>query len=737
MTEDVCVPRTPEVAAPRRLAALALTIVLLLLATAATPQPPTPAPPDAEPVALNFQDADLEVVLDAVARAVGFNYVLAPEVRRKVTVQGRVARGELFDVLLAILEVNGLTAVRSGEVYKIVRIAAAQAQGLPVVVGIEPDPARRPGEIVTQVVSVSYGSAPEIARVLSSLAAREGAVAVHRGTNVLVITDSVERLRRHLRIIRSLDVPTAQEQFQVYPLRFADANALAALLSQLFGGAAPAAPRPPAVIVPAAEPSEAAGAPTPAPVLSGPETGPGRPVILADPRTNSLLATGPPGVLERLQGLVTRLDAETPPTKGVYLYRVEHLRAKELAATLTLLFRRKSGAAPEAPGGLRSGPPGTGPEGPPGPPPVSPPTVPAADADGDGLATGDIRVIADEPTNTLLVTASSPLWAALQPVLKRLDRKPRRVLIEILVAEITLDDSTSLGIEWALRSGRGIRIGGERLSVGTGLDVGAPGTVPLPPGLFFVLQSADILTLLQAFSRDNRVNVLSNPHVLTSENKRAQIHVGRSVPILTTQQQPTTGIAAQAQPTSVITTTVDYRDTGIILSVTPRIGEDRFIALDIRQEVSDAIPNLVSQTQSPVFTKRVAETSVVVVESETLVLGGLIEERRVWEREGIPFLSRIPILGYLFGATTEAIRKTELLILVTPRVVGDDADAQSVSEELKRRSPELRREIERATPPSAPPRPPTGSPAVPQAPPAPGIRPQGFLGDRDFAASGR
>jgi general secretion pathway protein D len=716
---------------PRRLAALALAALLVLPPAPATGQTGATAPPDAEPVTLNFQDADLEAVLDAVSRTVGFNYVLAPEVRRKVTVQGRVARGELFDVLLAILEVNGLTAVRSGEVYKIVRTAGAQTQGLPVVVGVEPDPARRPGELVTQVVHVSYGSAPEIARVLSSLVSREGAVAVHRGSNVLVITDSVERLRRHLRIIRSLDIPTAQQQFQVFPLRFADATTLAALLSQLLGGAAPAFPgAPPSVPAfpgaPPAEPLEPAVVPA-APIAPGPEPPASRPVILADPRTNSLLATGSPAVLERLQSLVTRLDAETPPARSLYLYRVEHLRAKELGATLSQLFRRRGGTAPEAPGGGRGGP--SGPGGPdagaPGPPPGP---AAAAETESDGPGTAEIRLIADEPTNTLLITTSAPMWAAIQPVLKRLDRKPRRVLIEILVAEILLDDSTSLGIEWALRSGSGIQLGGERLSVGSALDVGAPGIQPLPPGLFFILQSADILTLIQAFSQDSRVNILSNPHVLTSEGKRAQIHVGRSVPILTTQQQPTTGVA-QGVPTSVITTTVDYRDTGVILSVTPRIGEDRFIALDVRQEVSDAVPNLVSQTQSPVFTKRVAETSVVVAENETLILGGLIEERRVQERQGIPFLSRIPILGYLFGATTEALRKTELLILVTPRVVGDGGDARSVSEEWQRRAPALRREIERRAP--APSRPPAIRPAPPAPPSAPD--PQGFRGGEPLA----
>ncbi|MBI4011888.1 MAG: type II secretion system secretin GspD [Candidatus Rokubacteria bacterium] len=671
---------------------VALVVLLALLAPAGALRARA-ASPD-EPVTLSFQDADLDVVLDAIAQEVGFNYILAPEVRRKVTVQGRVPRKELFDLLLSILEVHGLTAVKAGDVYKIVRIAAAQAQGLPVVVGLEPDPTRRPEEIVTQLVHLRYGAATEIARVLQPMVARETAFAVHRDTNVLVITDSVEKLRRYLSVIRMLDVPTAQEQLQVFPLRFADATALAPLITQLVGGPAASGARPAALPAPrAGEPAEAAAIAAPAR-----DGGAGRPVILADGRTNALLAVGPPAVLERIQALVARLDRESPPSRGVFLHRVEHLRAKELAASLTALFRRRQGpeGGPPRPGFLPVPPAET--------PPGAPPPLPGgAEAEREDLATEDIRVIADEATNTLLVTATPHVWALLQPILQRLDRMPRRVLIEILVAEFTLDDSTALGIEWSLRSERGIRIGGERLGIGSGLDTGLPGIVPLPPTFFFVLQNRDILTLLQAFAKANRVNVLSTPHVLASENKRAQIHVGRSVPILTTQQQPTTGIAPQAQPTSVITTTVEYRDTGIILTVTPRVSDNRFVALDVRQEVSDAVPNVISGTQSPVITKRVAETSVVVGENETLVLGGLIEERKVQDREGIPFLSRIPILGYLFGTTTEITRKTELVILVTPRVILDPAEAQAVYEEFKRRAPELRQQIEDPNRPVPPP----------------------------------
>jgi hypothetical protein len=271
---------------------VALVVLLALLAPAGALRARA-ASPD-EPVTLSFQDADLDVVLDAIAQEVGFNYILAPEVRRKVTVQGRVPRKELFDLLLSILEVHGLTAVKAGDVYKIVRIAAAQAQGLPVVVGLEPDPTRRPEEIVTQLVHLRYGAAAEIARVLQPMVAREAAFAVHRDTNVLVITDSVEKLRRYLSVIRISTSPRPRSSSGL-PLRFADATAPA-----LPDHPARRRPRPGAR--PSRPPGAARRGTAEAVAIAAParDGGAGRPVILADGHQRAP-RRGAPAVLERIQ----------------------------------------------------------------------------------------------------------------------------------------------------------------------------------------------------------------------------------------------------------------------------------------------------------------------------------------------------------------------------------------------------------------------------------------------------
>jgi general secretion pathway protein D len=197
---------------------------------------------------------------------------------------------------------------------------------------------------------------------------------------------------------------------------------------------------------------------------------------------------------------------------------------------------------------------------------------------------------------------------------------------------------------------------------------------------------------------ENKVNVLSNPSIMTAENKKAIINVSTSVPIVTSQQVPvaTGGITGNA-----ITQTVEYKDAGIILTVTPRIGEQGTVALDVKQEVNEVGENEPPPINSPRFTKREAETSVVLLNNQTLVLGGLIQNKRTRIRIGIPWLSRIPILGYLFGSVQTTIEKTELILLITPRVVGTAVDAARITDQMRRVTPELEQSLRGA------PRPPT------------------------------
>ena len=183
---------------------------------------------------------------------------------------------------------------------------------------------------------------------------------------------------------------------------------------------------------------------------------------------------------------------------------------------------------------------------------------------------------------------------------------------------------------------------------------------------------------------------------MTTENKKAVINVSKSVPVLTSQQSTVGGTVATTPTTNtaiVGTQTVEYKDVGIVLTVTPRIGEEGTVALDVKQEVNDILSLQTGQLASPTFSKREAETSVVLLNNQTLVLGGLIQTKRETIKRGVPFLSRIPVVGYLFGDTTENVTKTELLMLITPRVVGTALDASRITDQMRRVTPELKDSI--------------------------------------------
>jgi general secretion pathway protein D len=291
----------------------------------------------------------------------------------------------------------------------------------------------------------------------------------------------------------------------------------------------------------------------------------------------------------------------------------------------------------------------------------------------------------------------------------------RQVLIEVLAAEVVLTDDTKLGIEWALRSGKftitntqnsATPTGGSNtpsrppgsIIPGPGNSTGIPTVLPVGFNVF-AFAASEFIAALNALATENRVNILSSPSIMTSENKKAVINVSTSVPIVTSQQVPvaTGGITGNS-----ITQSVEYKDAGIILTVTPRIGEQGTVALDVKQEVNDVGDNEPPPINSPRFRKREAETSVVLLNNQTLVLGGLIQTRKSWIRTGIPFMNRIPVLGYLFGSTEEKIEKTELLMLITPRVVGTALDAARVTNQMRKTTPELEESF-RLAPKSLPP----------------------------------
>jgi general secretion pathway protein D len=716
-------------------------------AAPALPPPPPPTAPPVPPaqrgrfVVLNFDNADIETVIQAASEIIGFNYVLAPDVRGKVTVQtsGRIAQEEVFGVLLAILEVQGFTAVKSGNLYKIVRIEGARERAVPTIVGQTADPNRTTDEIITQIVPIKYSSVADLSALLRPLISTRGTLIAHRETNVLIITDAASNVTRLLDIIRLVDVQVAQEELQIIPISYADAAELATILTQLFAsgrvrftapGTPPAPAAPPMPGVPA--PPGAAGQPSGSAERA--------PLILPERRSNSLIVHAKKHEVETIKRLVSQLDINIYGGRRVFIYYAENAKSKDLATTLNAIYGARDGSSTTttpSPTGMPSTTPArTG--APPSPAAYAP--APGVSAPGgatspDVAADGQVRFIADEVTNAVIVTTFPRSWTEIENTIKQLDRMPRQVLIEVLVAEISLTDDIRLGIDWAVRSGRfnvvNTNTGPPGLPT-TPTSDGGPMTLPRgvagPAALLgpfgqgltaFTFATDQFIAMLNALASENKVNIVSNPHILTSENKKAVINVSTSVPVVTSQ---TTGQVAAATTTTTSTTTtaglnqtVEYRDAGVILTVTPRIGEQGTVALDVKQEVNQ-IGSPVAPTNSPSFIKREAETSVVLLSRQTLVLGGLIQDKLTATDRGIPLLKDIPLIGYMFRFTERIVEKTELLLLITPRVVGTAVDAAKITNEMREATPEIDEALRRA------PRQPATSPPPPRSTPAPPTR---------------
>jgi general secretion pathway protein D len=720
-------------------------------------RPAAPAAARGRQIVLNFDNADIEAVIQAASEIIGFNYTIGPGVAgKKVTVQtsGRIPEDEVLNVLLAVLEVNGVTAVRSGNLYKIVPLATARERPLPTIIGAQSDPGRREDEVITQIVPVVYVPAERIAGAIRPFV-QGGNVVVYG--SLLLLTDTAGNIGRLLQIVRALDVETTTDELRIVPVRYADATEVAKVLNDFFAGRRARTPTPTAPAVPAVPrpgvPAIPGGA---APAGGGDSERP--PLILADKRTNTLIISARRADLDTVIQLLGQLDVDTQANKRVFVYYVENVKAKDLSATLAEIFGRPGRDATTRPERREVQPgappiPGVPPgfPGAPGAPPASSPGPIGQSVEGEpGVVEGEVKVVADEPNNALIITTFPRNWPLIEDTIRKLDRTPKQVLIEVLVAEVNLTDQLALGLEWTLRNQQNVQLGGQTYNIGSvgRLDVGPPAPTlgtPTLPGLpvavppvtglsFFIFETDRFLALLNLFASYGMVNVLSSPHILTSENKKASINVSQSVPIVTqfTGAQGGTVInQSQGVPQTIQSSNVEYRDAGIILTVTPRISDKRVVALDVKQTVNDVgAPQ--PPSGSPIIIKRELETSIVLNDNQTLVMGGLIQTRNENTQQGIPGLARLPYIGFLFGRQNESFRRTELLLLLTPRVIGDPAEARELYDRVRAQRPELVRNLrthpsilqpELLEPVAAPALPAAPPPVLPAPAPAPGGSP--------------
>jgi general secretion pathway protein D len=554
-------------------------------------------------VSLNFENADLELVLRSIADITGINFIIGPGVKAAVTMRTttKIPASEVFSVMESVLEVNNLVAVKDGLYYRIVPIAVAQQEPEDVQVGKERGEDRE--RYVTQIVHLDHLSAEEMARILQSFLARGSKMVVHKETNSLIIAGFSSTVRRLLDTVKALDVQTKRDNIQrifVYFVENVPATQLASVLNTLYGRRdvlprAPTAPprpgQPPARLGIGAQPPP----PPPAPGLPPPPPAPGQ----------------PPG-------------AALPP-------------------------------------GVEPAP---------------------------GEVVGEVTIVPDEGTNALIIKTSPRNYEFIEATIKQLDIVPKQVVIELFIAQIGLTDTFKFSLEEIIRSGQFLAAGAYGAApLATAIaGVVQSGIAPATGFTFAFVDKDKFRVVLNNVAGVTKVEVLASPHLLTANNKEAKIQIGREVPIITNTQASLTSVSAGD---TGLFRTLQQKDIGIIMGIKPHVNEKRLVTLDIEFENIAIDSDAFGKTDSPSFLKTTTKTAVVVQDGQTLLIGGIIRTDKTKGYTGIPFLSDIPLLGYLFRSTSESFERNELVILITPHVIASPEEGREYTERFKGRVEKL------------------------------------------------
>lgn len=617
------------------------------------------APPpkiDGRPVTLNFPNAPLRAVLDAtLGEILQVPYVIDPGADKTISLQTSedLPRAAVLPALERALEFSGLTLYTDNSgVYHIgPRDAVAGTASLNA---IDAGQTRAPGYGVS-VIALRYGSAGNLGEVLRPLVGNAASLHFDKEHNLVVVAGPGP-VRESVRdMVATLDVDEmARASIGLFPLEAAEASAVAKELDGIFHARAGSNPQ--LQFIPVA-------------------------------RLNSILVITPaPAQLARAERWIKRLDRASAGEDGrsLQVYRLQNVRAVEIAESLGQLFgaRRESRAFANT-NQLASGF-----------EPVQLDTAPAGGQMSSGgnnastpnaderdrsalersstySAEGGLKLTADAGNNALIVLGTESDHRRIRSALRELDVRPLQVLIEATIAEVSLNDELRFGLQWFFKDGK------HKVT----LSSFASGAVAeIFPGFSYVFEeTGDARVVLDALDEVTNVRVISSPQLMVLNNQSAELQVGDQVPVAT---RSAIGVA---NPDAPIVNTIEFKDTGVILSVTPRVNNGGLVLLDIEQEVSTVVATTTSGIDSPTIQRRRVRSRVAVESGETVALGGLIQDTKSQGESGVPGLSRIPLLGNLFKSNHDIDDRTELLILLTPRVIASLTDARAITDELKAR----------------------------------------------------
>ncbi len=634
---------------------------------------------------------------DLITWVMGFtckNFILDPRIvstGKKVTViaPNKMSAAAAYEVFLVALSTMGLTVVPKGNMMRIVESATAKSETVPIYK--KGSPADR-DQIIRYILRPSYAQTETLRAALDAIRSPAGNVAV--AGSVLIITDYASQIRDMMTLARALDVPGNNEGIYTIAVKHADATQLAQKINEILGLTAGGggAPAPTSGGIKRGQPAVQGGAPT------GPSSDdvmssvPSK--ILVDDRTNTLIVVSSEAGYLRVKALVERLDIslDTEGGTSIRVHPLENALAEELATTLNNAMGQGTQQQ----------------RGQPGQPANRPAPAPTGGALGE-LGTsleGTVRVIGDKPTNSLIVMSSGRDYLAIKEVIRRLDQPRRQIFIEALILEVNLSKDLSLGTSshggLPFNNGDLVVAGVQApnlksLSVAslatlTGLIGGVIGSPLANSQTLLGTSIPSYGILVQALATQDNSNILSAPHVIAIDNEKAEFSVGNNIPYKAGLSfggfgLPTNGQTGGGALPGGIGQNIQREKLNLTLNVTPHISSNDAVRLEIEQETKD----LASQSAElgPTWSERKLKTQVVVNDQQTVVIGGLIQEKDIYNESKVPLLGDIPILGYLFKYSTKSKRKTNLLILLTPYIIKDSLDLQAIRERKTREREEF------------------------------------------------
>ncbi len=597
---------------------------------------PEPGPEGSgDQITLNFQDVDIRALINTVSEVTGRNFIVDPRVKGKVTLVsgGPLNAAQIYNVFLSVLEVHNFSAVQSGEVIKILPSNIIKQQATPT----QYNEGRGGNDAqITQVYQLKHASVQELVPILRPLLPPTSHFAAHAPTNTLVFTDTLSNIQRLLKIISRVDVPDRRASIHVIYLKHARAGDLAAVLAQLSTS-----------LQKKGDPKAQATA------LS----------VQADDATNALIINAPDNEFRLLQAVVDQLDIERPGEGDVHVIYLRYAKAADLVELLNQVSRAARGG-------------GEGQQ-------------------ASALAT-EVTVQADEATNALVIHAEEDDFRTIKNVVDKLDVRREQVFVETIIAEVTANKAADLGVEWQFRDSNtptGQTTGSTSFS-----DISGGLTLGYLNNLVTDITGAvvpDLEIVLRALREDSNTNILSTPNLLTLDNESAEIVVGQEVPFVTGQFTTSVDTGTTVTTTADDGTdstavsqgivnpfqTIERKDVGLKLNITPQITAGDAIQLEIEQEISSVSPTTVQGAADLITDRRSIKATVQVDDGRIVVLGGLIRDDVIDTIEWVPILGKIPLLGALFRRKSKSAVKTNLMVFLRPKIIRSAADMAGFTED--------------------------------------------------------